>query len=134
MVLLDANERDTCTVNQRRTNTPLQALLLLNNVAFVETSRALGQRMLAHTGDDAARIDHAFQLVLARPPEPAERDILLRTLASARERFAAASDSARQLVNAGESPVPDGVDPIELAAHTVAARVLLNLDEAVTRQ
>lgn len=134
MVLLDANERDTCTVNQRRTNTPLQALLLLNDVGFVEAARGVGVRMLAQPGDDATRIEFAVRTVLSRSVSEAEREILAEVLQSARERFSAAPEEARRFIAFGDSAPPREVNPVELAAHTAVARILLNVDEAITRQ
>lgn len=135
MTLLDANERDVCTVTQRRTNTPLQALLLLNDVAFVEAARALGARILREgPPTDPERIDYACLLVLARPPREEERSILLAELAAAREAYQTRPAAAQALVATGDSPPPQDLPWGELAAYTVVSRILLNLDETITRQ
>ncbi|MCA9053813.1 MAG: hypothetical protein KDA75_08240, partial [Planctomycetaceae bacterium] len=85
-------------------------------------------------GTDETRVELAFRLVLARSPRPEEQEIILKTLAAARERFTTAPEAAQKLIEEGDSAVPEGVDPIELAAHTILSRVLLNLDETVTRE
>ncbi len=135
MTLLDANERDVCTVSLRRTNTPLQALLLLNDVAFVEAARALGTRVLREgPPTDPERIDYACLLVLARPPRAEEQSLLRAELAAAREAYQARPAEAQALVSTGDSTVPQDVPMEELAAYTLVARILLNLDETITRQ
>jgi hypothetical protein len=134
MVLLDANERDTCTVSQRRTNTPLQALLLLNDVGFVEAARGVAERLLREEGDDEAHVELACRIVLSRSPRETERGILADALREARAEFTADPDAAAKFVAFGDTAPPKELDVVELAAHTAVARILLNLDEAITRQ
>jgi hypothetical protein len=131
----DAAGRETCQVRQSRTNTPLQALNLLNDVTFVEAARGLGGRMIREGGDTPeARIAHGFRLATARTPLPRE----LATLRAGFERrlagFRADPEAARALLAHGESPVATGIDPVELAAYTTVGSVLVNLDEFLTRE
>lgn len=131
----DAPNREHCVVQRSRTNTPLQALALLNDVQFVEAARALAARVLAESpaGDASERLGAAFRRVTSRRPDAEERQLLLGLLESLRARFAADPDAARALVSVGESTSDPGLDPVELAAWTALANVLLNLDEAITR-
>ncbi|MCB1061677.1 MAG: PSD1 domain-containing protein [Verrucomicrobiae bacterium] len=135
MVLLDANERDICAVNQKRTNTPLQALLLMNDVTFVEAARGLGSRMLTEGGaDEDSRLAHGFELTVARPPLEQERVVLGSQLATDLAHYRAHPEEAQALITIGESKADPALDPIELAAYTHLARVLLNLDETLNKE
>lgn len=135
MVLLDSNDRDTCAVNQKRTNTPLQALLLMNDITFVEASRGLGSRMIIEGGEHAAdRIDHGFLLALGRKAAAEEQRVLASQLNADLSHYRARPDEAKALLAVGESPWNESLDPAELAAHTNIARVILNLDEALTKE
>ncbi len=121
----------TCT-RRNRSTTPLQALTLLNDQAFVEIAQGLGGRVLRQRGSDRQRITSAFRLAVGRPPEPDEVERMQRFLDGQRVSFAADGGSARALA-AGPRPVR-GVAPVEMSAWTALARVILNLDELVTRQ
>ena len=135
MLLFDAPNRETCTVKRSRTNTPLQALALLNETTFLEAAHGLAQRMLFEGGDQPAeRIAHGFQLVLGRSPTPAEQLTLVSGLAADLAAFAADHEAAAQLAEVGIVPRPEGVTLAEYAAYTLAANVLLNLDECVMRE
>ena len=137
MSLLDANGRDTCAVDLKRTNTPLQALLLLNDETFVELARGLATRMIeAEEGgsSDETRISAGYEFVLGRKPTEQESRILLDELRKQREYFRTASDYASSFIAIGERKPPTHIDPIELAATTSVARVLLNLDETLTKE
>jgi hypothetical protein len=135
MLLFDAPNRETCTIKRSRTNTPLQALSLLNELTFVEAARQLGARMIREGGaSDRERIQYGFQLVIARLPSERELDILQRGLADDILRYQSDPDAAKQLLALGESaPVAD-LDAATHAAYTLLANVLLNLDEFVTRE
>lgn len=133
MANFDAPPRDECAAARNISNTPQQALTLLNDPTFVEAARALATRVLAAGGrDDAARLDIAFRLALARPAQRAERQALVAFLAALRERYRADLPAAGQLLRVGLTPPPAG-DPVELAAWTNLARVLLNTQEVITR-
>jgi hypothetical protein len=135
MTGFDAPGRETCVVRESRTNTPLQALTLLNDVTFVEAARSLAQRALREAGvAEEARLTRLFRLVLARAPRPAELAILRAGLASHRERYRADAKAAAKLIGAGESKPDSRLDPVELAAYTAVASLVLNLDEAITKE
>ncbi|MEZ5364424.1 MAG: DUF1553 domain-containing protein [Bryobacterales bacterium] len=131
----DAPDREKCTVRRARTNTPLQALTLLNDPTYVEASRALATRVMREAGaSDADRLARAYELTLGRAPTAGERDVLLTLLSKQREDYRSDGQAARELLSVGESPVDPDLDQAELAAWTVAASTVLNLDEAVTKE
>jgi hypothetical protein len=134
LVTFDAAGRETCTVRETRTNTPLQALNLLNDVTYVEAARVLAQRVLREAATDESRLTLAFRLVLARPPRPAECAVLLAGLQRHRAHYARERGEAKKVVAAGEAPVDAAQDAVELAAYTATASVILNLDEAITKE
>ncbi|MGA1058569.1 MAG: DUF1553 domain-containing protein, partial [Phycisphaerales bacterium] len=131
MASFDAPNRESCVVERERTNTPLAALVLLNDEQFVESARHLGLRMLEAGGDDAA-IDRGFRIVLSRLPDPRERAAMQDLLRRARTRFFTDAESATALLSVGESPASESFDPVEQASFAVLGSVLLNLDEAIS--
>jgi hypothetical protein len=134
MLLFDAPTREYCVVRRPRTNTPLQALAGLNDPALVEAARGLAQRVVREaSADPRARATLAFRLCVARAPEAPELDELVRAYQREREHFAADRAAAGRLL-AGLPAAPAGADPVELAAWTVVANVVLNLDETVTKE
>jgi hypothetical protein len=134
MTTFDAPSRESFCVRRERSNTPLQALLLMNDVQYVEAARALAQRMLTETGAPAEqRLQHGFRLVTGRAPTKPELAVLAHNLAAQQQRYAAAPAEAKKLISFGESKPSDKLDPCELAAYTMVANVLLNLDEAITK-
>lgn len=134
LVALDAPSRETCTVRRERTNTPLQALVLLNDPTFVEAARHLAERMVATgKGNAAAAIAHGFELVTARLPTEQEAAILLAEYETQRASFAADVGAAKALLSVGESSQDETLDSVTQAAWTNVALVILNLDEAITR-
>ncbi len=134
MLLFDAPSREYCAVKRSRTNTPLQALSLLNEVTYVEAARKLGERMMKEGGTtDAERIRFAVYVVLSREPTAQEAEILAEGLRADRAKFAKQPDAARKLLAFGDSKPDPKIDAVELAAHAVTANILLNLDEAVVR-
>ncbi len=134
MTTFDAALRETCVVRQTRTNTPLQALTLLNDVTFVEAARVLAQRVMREAATPEERLTRAFRLLTGRPPRPAELKVLADGLRRHREDFAKDLDAARKLVGVGESPPDPALDVTELAAYTAVASLILNLDETITRE
>jgi hypothetical protein len=135
MVNFDAANREACVVRENRTNTPLQALNLMNDVTFVEAARFIGQRMIREGGaDPAARLRYGFRLLLARTPSAAEEQILLDNLRYHLDYFAGDEKKARQFLSAGESPADPALAPRELASYGAVASLILNLDEAVTKE
>jgi len=132
LATFDAPDANTTCTRRSRSNTPLQALTLANDRAFVEMAQAFGLRILREaSGDDATRIRNAFETAVSREPTEAERATLLRFVSSQRKKFAA--DAERAKAAAGPN-VPQNIPPAEAAAWTAVARVLLNLDEFITRE
>lgn len=135
MLLFDAPNREVCTVKRSRTNTPLQALSLLNEVTFVEAARRLAERILTEGGESSAeRLAFGFRLVTARTPTADELQILQDGLNADLAKFSAEDPSAASLLAFGDAKSSAALDNAELAAWTMTANVLLNLDEVVTRE
>lgn len=135
MATFDSALRESCTVREGRTNTPLQALHLMNDVQFLEAARVLAQRTILEAGPDTAkRLEHAYQVVLARPPRAKEADSLRSMLAYALDRYRSQPKDAAALLAQGESPRDKSIDPVEHAAWTTVASMILNLDAAVTKE
>ena len=134
LVAFDAPNREVCVVRRARTNTPLQALVLLNETSFVEAARALAQRVLTEAEDtDADRIRHLYMLTVGRAPTAQESEVVGGALQRERIRYVADLPSARALLAVGESPRDDEIGEAEHAAWTVVASMILNLSETVTR-
>jgi len=134
LLTFDAPTREECTVNRVNSNTPLQALVLLNDPVFVEAARVFAQNMLASGGNSLnARLDWAYARALNRAPEKAERRILTDLYRKNLARFRADAEGAGRFIRVGEAPVPEKADAAELAALTTVARAILNLHETITR-
>jgi hypothetical protein len=132
LIVFDAPDATATCTRRNRSNTPLQALTLLNDQAFFECAQALAARVLRECkSSDEARLTHAFRLALARAPKERERQILTRLLTQQRESLRRSPQEARGLVGA---LLPKGADVVEHAAWGQVARVLLNLDEFITRE
>jgi hypothetical protein len=135
MITFDATDRANCTVRRQATSTPLQALVLLNDVQFFEAAKFLGARVLREGGAlPAEQVAFAFRLVTNRPPTERETATLVRLLAEQEERFAADPAAAAQLLAVGEPLAPSSLPASRLAAATLMASALLNHDEAVMRR
>jgi hypothetical protein len=135
MITFDAATRETCTVRETRTNTPLQALTLMNDVTFVEAARALAQRVMIQAGSGPAdRLGLAFQLATARFPRPDEQAILLADLQDHLREYRKDPKAAVKLIMQGESPINEELDVSELAAYTATASLILNLDQTITKE
>ncbi len=131
----DAPIREECTVSRPITNTPLQAFVTLNDIAFVEAARVFAERIIREGGGDSgSRIEFAMEVALARPPSTAEAAILEGLLGDMQTHYRADAEAARKIVAAGERPVPNDLDPVTLAAWTSVAQAILNLDEALTKE
>jgi len=134
LAAFDAPSREECSVARERSSTPLQALVLLDDATFVEAARALAERVLVESGPGVeARVDRAFERVLARDPEPREVDALAELYRASRRDFEARPGAAEALLGVGEAAPLAAVDPLELAAWTEVGRALLNLHETITR-
>ena len=129
MMAFDAVNREVCTVRRDRTNTPLQALVTLNDPVYVEAAQALARRIAAHEGSTAERVAYGFRLATARTPEPFEQARLVKLFDVVRARYADNSEAATAIATMPLGPVPEGSDVVDLAAWTVVGNVLLNLDE-----
>jgi hypothetical protein len=134
MATFDAPNREVCTVRRERTNTPLQALVTLNDPVYVEAAQALGRRMAEHAGDAAARTRFGFRLCLSRHPEQQELDRLVQLYTTSLDRFRTAPEQAERMAADPLGPIPPGQDVAELAAWTVVGNVLLNLDETLMKR
>ncbi len=130
----DAPERTVCNVRRVRTNTPLQALVTLNDPVFVEAAQGLARRIAAHGGSTVQKVEHAFRLCLTRSPRPAEAGRLAALYERARTELARTPQKAADLATNPIGPAPPGTDTVELAAWTVVGNVLLNLDETLARR
>ncbi|HKI16353.1 MAG TPA: DUF1553 domain-containing protein, partial [Isosphaeraceae bacterium] len=135
MAAFDAPARETCTVRETRTNTPLQALSVLNDVTFIEAARSFAEKILnAPAGSPETRLSAAFQAATGRRPKPAELAILRQSLDDQRTRFRSDPAAASALLESGESRRDPTLDPVELAAYTAVAQLILNLDETITKE
>jgi Protein of unknown function (DUF1553)/Protein of unknown function (DUF1549)/Concanavalin A-like lectin/glucanases superfamily/Planctomycete cytochrome C len=135
LAAFDAPSREKCTARRGQTNTPLQALALMNDPTYVEASRALAQRALLEGGSSTnSRIAYAFRLATARHPTGKEVDILRRLLDGRVASFRKNPAAATRLLEVGESPRDRRLSPVEHAAWTTVASVILNLDETITKQ
>ena len=134
MLAFDAPGREICSLRRPRSNTPLQALNLMNDPTYVEASRHLAARMLAAGGDADSQIAFGYRLLLIREPSPAETAVLRRSFERNRKEFANRPEAAVGLLKAGASPVAGKFDPAELAAMTVVAGTMLCLDETITKE
>ena len=131
----DSPNREVCTVYENRTNTPLQALDLMNDVTFLESSRKLAERMIVEGGaTPTQRIDHAYELLLARPPKPAELTILTKALGSFESTYQKDPKAADEFLSYGDSPRKPGIDTADLAAYTSVASMLFNLDAVINKE
>ena len=134
MTTFDAGSGEVCTIRRIRTNTPLQALVTLNDPAFIEAAGALGRRMAGGPRrSDRDRVNDGFRAVLIRPPERPEVSRLLKLHETSRLEFQRDPAAAAALIESVSLNADSGEDPIDLAAWTVVGNVLLNLDETLTK-
>jgi hypothetical protein len=135
LVTFDAPDREKCTARRAFTNTPLQALTLMNDPTYVEAARALAQRTLLEGGKDRNdRIAYAFRLATARKPSRKEKKVLRQLLEERLAEFTRDRQAATKLLSVGESRRDKRLDVAELAAWTTVASAMLNLDETITKQ
>ena len=134
MKTLDAPERELCTLKRSLTNTPLQSLLLLNGIQFVEAARQMATQVLAQPLDsDQQRMEFAFRLATGRSPDELESNILLDALRQQNETFKKDSEALNNLLSVGDYPVDTTLNQTQLASWTAFCRILLNLDETITK-
>ena len=134
MMNFDSPNREQCSVFENRTNSPLQALDLMNDVTFLEASRKLAERMIAAGATPEARMEYGYKLLLARAPSARQSQVLLSTLARMQGDFERDPEAAARFLEQGESPVANTGRKAELAAWTSVASLILNMDEAITKQ
>lgn len=135
MTTFDATSREVCIARRERTATPLQALVLLNDPQFVEAARVLAEKLIREEGSTVeSRLAIAFRLLTSRTPSAAERGVLVRFYNDQHEHFAARPGDAKALLAVGETPRDEKLDATDLAATTMAVRLLLNFDECVTKR
>jgi hypothetical protein len=130
----DASARETCWVRETRTNTPLQALALLNETAFVEASRVLAQRVMLDAKEPDDRLRLAFRRVTGRRPSRTEVEVLRRNLEFQLAEFQKKPEAAAKLLAVGDAKPDKKLDTVELAAYAAVCNLLLNLDEVVTKE
>jgi hypothetical protein len=134
MDIFNAPNRETCSVRRERTNTPLQALVTLNDEQFVEAARTLAQATLKEGGADVeARVNFMTTRLVARPFRPEEHKIVRSVLDELVAHYQAHPEEAKKLIAYGESKADAGLDPAMLAAWTMVANQLMNLDEVLTK-
>ncbi|QDT26657.1 Planctomycete cytochrome C [Gimesia panareensis] len=134
LMAFDAPTRETCTVRRPRTNTPLQALVLMNDPTYLEAARGLATRSFKQAGSEPERIAFLFRSATSRLPDKTELEILTRLLQQQRRIYQSDQRAANELIQVGEAPVDTTISPTELAAWTMLASTILNMDETVTKQ
>ena len=135
MLNFDSAGREACIVRETRTNTPLQALNMMNDVTFVESSRMIAERMMAEGGSTPReRIAYGYRLVTARRPRPEASEILLNSYRYYLDNFETDRAAALSLVSEGEHARDQALDIAQLASYTTVASLILNLDEAITKE
>lgn len=132
--IFDAPSREACVLQRSRTNTPLAALVLMNDPTYVEAARVLAERTQQEAGEsDPDRLRWLFRTVTSRPPTDREFHLLTRTLQQARTRYQADPNSAAQLLTVGEFPADPQLNAVETAAFSSISSALLNTDEVISR-
>ena len=134
LLAFDAPSREECTAERARSNTPQQALVLLNDPTYVEAARVLAEKVVSAGKSEAERLTFAYRQVLGRTPRSAESAVLLPLLERHRQQYANDRAAAESLLSVGLAPIGKNVDRVELAAWTSLTRVLLNLHETITRE
>ncbi len=135
MVNFDAPTREVCIVRENRTNTPLQALNLMNDVAYLEAARKLGERMMLEGGKQLSdRVDFAFRTTLGRPANAIEHSAVEKAFRKFATYYDAHPKDAEEFLSEGEAPRASKLKPPELAAYAGIASVVLNLDETITKE
>jgi hypothetical protein len=135
LMAFDAPSRETCVARRARTNTPLQALVLMNDEQYVEAARHLAARMMTTGGPTAKeRLTYGFRAATSRLPRDTELAVLTKVFQKQLDHFAQNKDAAIKLLSVGESKRNETLDPVEHAAYTMAANLILNLDETITKE
>jgi hypothetical protein len=133
LAAFDAPNRETCVTVRPRTNTPQQALVLMNDVTFVESARSLAEQRLANDETTEDRINNMFLAATSRPPSDEEQTVFKTLIRDLRTRYKQQPALADELIATGETAADPRIKPIELAVWTAVANVILSLDETITR-
>ena len=135
MTTFDAATREFCVVRETRTNTPLQALALMNDVTYVESARVLAERVMKEGGaNPSQRLIVDFRLVTGRIPKTEELEVLMKAFNYHLSEYRTDRKKALQLIDSGESEYDKALNPGELAAYTIVTSMILNLDETLTKE
>ncbi|MEL6107271.1 MAG: DUF1553 domain-containing protein [Planctomycetota bacterium] len=134
MMAFDSSTREVCTVKRSRTNTPLQALVLMNDVQYVEAARAMAASLLRGRPTDEELVRTAFRMMTGRRADETERNVLIELLRSERKHYRDQPASADQLIDLGEADTPKDLPPAELAAATTLCQAIMNLDATVWKR
>ena len=134
MATFDAPNREVCTLRRARTNTPLQALVTLNDPVYIEAAQALARKVIRMDGSASDKAAAAIEWALSRPATLAERERLVSLFDAAKEKLASSSENAKKIATVPLGPAPEGVEVVDLAAWTVVANAVLNLDELFMRR
>ena len=134
MATFDAPNREVCTVRRDRTNTPLQALVTMNDPVYVEAAQSLARKMITSGETTPDRLKSGFELCLSRPPSKQELDRLIKLFEQVRARYSEDPELARKMATDPIGAAPGGTDLADLAALTLAGNVLLNLDEMLMKR
>ena len=133
MLVFDASNRDQCEVNRLRTNTPLQALLILNDPVVLEAARVMAERMMQSNTSSEEKIVLAFRSIVCRAPTNEERDILKKYYSEEASAFAEAPDDAKKFIRVGEYPFAGIQDDVSLAALMQVIHTIYNMEESITK-
>ena len=135
MMTFDASTREICIVRTGRTNTPLQALNLMNDVTYIEAARRLAERMIADGGGNPEeRLSYGYRAATAHRPTPQAQTVLLEGFQHYLESYQSDRSAALALVSMGESSRDETMDVAELASYTMVASLILNLDGTITKE
>lgn len=129
----DAQARETVCIRRARTNTPLQALVSMNDPQFFEAARMLAERAVKAAPEPAARLEFLSRTLVSRPLSPSETARLTRSLEGFQAHYRSSPDDAKALLGHGESPADPALDPVETATWTMVANLFLNLDETLSK-
>ena len=134
MVAFDAPNREVCTVRRDRTNTPLQALVTMNDPVYIEAAQALARKMVSSEESISEQISTGFEICLSRKPDADELTRLVALFEQIKEKYLQDQNLAKQMATDPIGPVPNGMNTTDLAALTVTSNVLLNLDEILMKR
>ena len=133
LLVFDAPNREECTAERARSNTPLQSLVLLNDPSYIEAARAFAELIARQPGSTSEKLDYAFERALSRSAQPAEREVLTKLFETHLVQFRESPNASKELLSVGARPAATDLDPSELASWTSVSRAILNLHEFITR-